>query len=990
MCRLRWLTILILSWSAAVSAASALPLSSTFNVEHHDVRDGLAHSAVNAIVQTPNGYIWFATQEGLSRFDGVRFTTFDYVTTPILGDSYVQALSLASGGGLLVGTWGGGVSQYSQGAWSGVKPAIPASCDVYAIATAADGTVWVGTTLGLYALSPSSMRRISREDGLGSDDIRSLLIDPDGSLWVGSARGGVSHITTNGTIRTYTAKRKELVSDDVYALARRHDGTILAGNGGVVTQITPTSTSHLRIPIENADSFVQALAVDARGRLWIGTSNDGLFLEEQGVVQQSLLAPSLISNIQALAVDRDGTLWVGSGGWGVYSVRERRTGTFSVAEGLPAPLAWAVLEARDGSIWVGTDGGGASRISKDGHVLRTYGIRDVFSTNTSTTLCEGPDGSIWVGGEDGQLRRISPDGVVRTFQLGTSEEERAIRSITLVRDGTLWVASALGVIHINASSGATIRRYTTDDGLPSNNIRAIAEDASGTLWITSSGGLSSLTKGAIRVLTSREKHDTDLFFSIFIDHENLIWLAARTTGIAVFRNGTFHRITTHEGLYHNAVYAILEDPEGYLWLTSSRGVARVRRRDVLDVIDGKAKRFHSLVLTEADGMRNRECNGGRAPAIWRTDDGRILVPTMDGISIIPPSAVKGPRHRTAPLIEAVRASVPSTMDGNSHIVPPSDGKLTFTFTAPTFSDAGGLGFRYKLSGFDSDWIEAGTAREATYTNLPPGAYDFHVSVIPISGTASHANETSVHVVLTPHLYQTAAAKGALAILLVLLVWAAMRLRTRQLLERDRVLSRLVNHKTTELRQTNTVLAQRTTQLEEANRRLELLSHLDGLTCVANRLALEEHLALELRRTSREDQPLSVLFIDIDFFKRLNDSSGHQVGDDCLRKLAEALSANFRAGDLFARYGGEEFVVVLPKTDAAGAYIVAERLRARAEALAFPHPDSPIGPYVTVSIGVATVMPREDPNPAHVILLADRALYGAKHGGRNRVVASDEG
>ncbi|MGE3275349.1 MAG: diguanylate cyclase [Vicinamibacterales bacterium] len=182
------------------------------------------------------------------------------------------------------------------------------------------------------------------------------------------------------------------------------------------------------------------------------------------------------------------------------------------------------------------------------------------------------------------------------------------------------------------------------------------------------------------------------------------------------------------------------------------------------------------------------------------------------------------------------------------------------------------------------------------------------------------------------------------------------------------------------------LDDRNRQLEDANKSLRRLATLDGLTGIANHRHFREFLDVEWRRALRDRSVLSILMIDIDYFKTYNDSFGHQAGDDCLRRVADAMArAVGRPGDLVARYGGEEFVAVLADTDADGAYVVAERLRDRVEALRIPHPRSLCGRWVTVSCGAATVFPSRDLQPDELVGEADRALYRAKREGRNRVV-----
>jgi len=229
--------------------------------------------------------------------------------------------------------------------------------------------------------------------------------------------------------------------------------------------------------------------------------------------------------------------------------------------------------------------------------------------------------------------------------------------------------------------------------------------------------------------------------------------------------------------------------------------------------------------------------------------------------------------------------------------------------------------------------------------------------------------------LSPHFYQANWFYALCAAALVSLGAAAFRLHVKQVKMRERKLVRLV--------------LERTHQLEEANRTLQRLSYLDGLTGIANRRRFEEVLDLEWRRARRVGVPLSLIMIDIDYFKAYNDAYGHQRGDDCLKQVAAALSDCVqRAGDLVARYGGEEFAVILPEMDANSAAEMAETLRERIEALEIPHETLSGDSVLTISVGVATIYPQNDLSSISLLSAADQALYRAKFEGRNQVLISD--
>ena len=276
---------------------------------------------------------------------------------------------------------------------------------------------------------------------------------------------------------------------------------------------------------------------------------------------------------------------------------------------------------------------------------------------------------------------------------------------------------------------------------------------------------------------------------------------------------------------------------------------------------------------------------------------------------------------------------------------------------------------------DPDWVETDD-RIATYTNLPPGSRSFSVSAR--FGQDAWGPASTVNFEVEPHFTQTLVFYLMCASGCFFLGAGVLTLRMRQIRARERELEQLVKVRTKQVRDTNN-------ELEAANMELARLATQDGLTGVANRRMLDETLEREWQRTRRAGTPLSLILIDIDYFKPFNDHYGHPSGDACLRKVAQTLAQTVkRPGDVVARYGGEEFAVLLPDTAPEGAMEIAERLRHTVADLNISHERSEVAPHVTLSIGVCTRVPGNESSIEELISGADRSLYQAKKAGRNRV------
>ncbi|MBB6147261.1 diguanylate cyclase (GGDEF)-like protein [Silvibacterium bohemicum] len=925
-------------------------------------KNGLPQNSVYSIAQTKDGYMWFGTEEGIARFDGLRVTVLNTLKNKKLVDNYINVLTAASDGSLWIGTRSG-VGRYKDGVFrTYFTPGSP----ILAIHEDRSRRIWVGSAEGLYCLKNEHIRRYTTADNLPSAEIRAIAEDRRGTLWFGTPKGLVSLVGDRFT--TYTTK-DGLSGDAIQKLTPSRDGSLwvatLAGlvhwSGGVLQKLRPSEFP--------PQARIASMLEDHDGVLWLAFEHNGIASLWQGKLKFYTMAEGLPSDeVGYLFEDRAQHLWVGMSEGGAVELRDGLFSSFGRREGLSSNMIWSVLQARDGSVWVGTNGKGLNHIDKDGKV-RIYTVADGLTADTIFGLCEAPDGSLWIGLEHGQLVHFDR-GRFTTFRDPAAKDSR-LAAILQDPSGDLWLGfhEENGLVRFH---NGHFQHYAAP-GLV--NTLAMAPD--GAIWVGSDhAGVSRMKNGAITTYTTAQGLLSDFAQAVYVDREGVVWAGTSPGGLNRIKDGHVTTYSVNQGLFDLTVGAIVEDDLGNLWMTCNNGIFRVTKKELTDYAEGRTRSIHSVVYGSADGLREPECNFAAYPAVWKGSSGRLWFATVGGVASINPDHM--PRLVAEPQIHIERVllnqnPVPSKAEA---IVGIGGDDLEVQFTAPEFSDPARMQFRYRLDRFDRDWVYVAGRREAYYTKLPPGRYTFQVQAA--NGSESWSpNSAVLSFVLRPHYWQTTWFKAVCTLVFLLLCIVLAKLRFHYLEARNRDLENRVNLRTQELQEAIKVAEAATEALHEQATK-------DSLTKLWNRHAIFELLDKEIQRSSRESSHLCVLMVDVDHFKVINDMYGHLTGDAVLQQVAERVTKHARPYDSIGRYGGEELLIALPRCTLPDGLRRAEEFRHAIAAQPFL-----VGPYViqvTCSIGVA--VSEGDATVEAMIAEADSALYQAKRSGRNCVQTLD--
>jgi len=742
-------------------------LAATAGIEYSHrvwrIEDGLPQNRIRALCQTPDGYLWIGTSQGLARFDGVRFMIFDQSNAPALHDDGILSLGVAHDGSLWIGTEGGGLVRYSDGVFRsfGLNEGVTNGF-VRALHEDRNKTLWVGTDRGFFRQAGDRFVRLDDTAEVPLATVTGIGEDDAGRIWAASSAG---------LLTIADGRLQKLHSDCVPVRAR---------------------SLH-----ESAQGFVWALGTSGAARVRNGCAVPGAAL------------PAV--PMRSLVEDRDGSLWIGTMGEGLIRFRNRETISFTASSGLPDNTVNVVFQDRDENLWVGCEDGLVRLTKRSG---TNIGSQEGLEDDNVLTVYADRHGQLWIATNTGQIYRVSGTTAKR-YRLPAPAADLRIRNVFEDRHGAFWFGSLAGGLVRQAEGKVTV--FTKADGLRSNTIRQILQDASGALWIALDSGLSrwdgrsfqnyylqdglsypsarcmitdlrgdilvGTDAGLNRIHEGRIVPDTEFaalreekIWAMHLDSNGVLWVGTRGGGLLRFRSGKLLRFTRENGLLTNTIFQILEDGNGKLWMSTSSGVISADKKELDAAADGSKPSIHVVPYGTAAGMATSQMNGGFQPAGAMTAAGDLWFPSVKGAVRISPS--KAPiRHATPVLIERIVADDQSIPFSTLVTIPPGHGRLAIDFTLCELVNPQRFRFQYRLEGFEDNWTTALRGRSANYTNLPPGRYRFHV--IASDSASSGTSEAIVDLNLRPFFYQTNWLYALIGLTVAGAVWGGFVLYARQ-------------------------------------------------------------------------------------------------------------------------------------------------------------------------------------------------------------------
>lgn len=779
--------------AAAASAAVPVDTSPSATVRNWDVDAGLPSPRVYAVAHTPDGYVWVATYAGLSRFDGVDFTTITPAEEPALGAAIVTALAVDATGTLWVGTEGGHLCTRGRGGFESVVIPEIAGVRITAIRPRQDGSIWLASSGGVAVVTGSTTRLYGREDGLQTADIRDLVVDRSGTAW--ALAGGRLHRLDGD--RWLTIDLDGAQSWNLTAIAGAAEGGVWCAekaarlpNGRASRVIRVTADGRTEAtdigswPLNPERSRIEALLEDASGRLWCATRGAGVYCRLADGEWWKVGAETSLARADgiAFAVDPHADVWIGTRSNGMYQVGGVFVRVMRLPERLQDYVVTSVAATSAGELWAGTDGGGV--VYWRDRTAEIFGPDQGVPSGRVSAVAAGDSGRLYVGTEAGLA--IFEHGRFAVVPLGEGAKPVGCECLFPDGEASLWVGTREATFRIEAAGVVEVFR---GDGLRLPAVCFVRDSGGRLVVVDRAGTLYEHLDGAFEELIVEAPEPFPGGRVLAADQAGGLWIGSYGSGLARLADGRLRRWSQQaNGLPSSHVVALVASA-GVVWAGSENGVFGCPVEAFARSTDGERPAVWRV--TQADGLPEKVCTARRQPAACTTPDGMIWMPNGPAVAGFRPADAMTPLAVFPPRVERARA------DG-VEVLPEAEGRLRmpvgtqrleFRITSPNTVAPHRLAFRHRLVGFDEAWVGIEGRRVASYTGVSPGDYRLQVEVRGPNGVwKPMAEDLSLR--LPPRFWQRremqAAAAGLLICLVAAAVWAGERRQSQRRLERLRV------------------------------------------------------------------------------------------------------------------------------------------------------------------------------------------------------------
>ncbi len=729
--------VLVLALAADGFAALLSPgmMDPEFVFAAWETSDGLPQNSATSIQQTPDGFLWFGTFNGLVRYDGDRFVVFDEGTTPELPSSRIIELHLDQRQALWIISEFGDATVLKDGQFRPFVPLLGGrALKISNLNEEAGGTFLFNDGEGVYRVDGAEPTRLFKIDDLGFGRVVRMCVDRDGVIWL--ALKHAFGFWADGAFTPLLQGSGQFPPVDAFGLALEGGVWVCEPEAGIRRYRKGKPVSDL-IPWPGGLAQSWMAFEDAEKGLWIATLAHGLKRKSTAGSWSQYGATNGLSSdaLRTIFKDSEGNFWIGTDGGGINRMRTRRFRMVSTNPSQPAGITPCVAEDRSGTLWFSVPGQGLLRgREREGFAVISAPLPTLPASVWTLLPCR--DGSLWLeDGFRGLLQRSN--GVWNRFP-NPAPARTYLRSMFEDSRGRLWLGDLEG---ISVFEGGLFTRINHVLGIAALDVRAFAEGTDGTIYAGSNGeGLLCNRSNVWTRITKREGLPSNRIWSLLTTRDGTLWIGTFGGGLCYLKNGIIHQLGGERGVPVSVITSIVEDDLEQLWFGTIRmGVVMAPLKNLYAYGDGVLPRLEVSEFDRHDGLITLECSGGSQPAAWKAADGKLWFATIEGPMVVDPKTLNRDPRPPRVWIEGVTVDQAKISVGSQDrqalafphskalaVIPPGSRYLEISFTAPSLAASEKVRFRYRFEGRDSDWVDIGNRRVVTFSRLPHGNYNFHV------------------------------------------------------------------------------------------------------------------------------------------------------------------------------------------------------------------------------------------------------------------------
>ncbi|GAB5410865.1 MAG: hypothetical protein BalsKO_32300 [Balneolaceae bacterium] len=824
------------------SLLKPLSQSDSLTTKFWSVEDGLPINTINQVTQDDDGYLWLTTYDGIVRFDGLEFKTFNHSNTPEIPHNRATEIHKQDGVGIWVSMEHEGVLLITEDGFQhfGQKEGFSKS-DVTQIYEDLEGRMFFVTHDGLFVYENEQFNQFFHGKDEQQDRTRFIFEDGDGSKWI-ATNNGLIHKKENEVIEYNVSEIQK--ENQFFTVFRDSDGVLLAGstsglfileNGKLISPqkldvlkdsdvyrifefrgatffssykgtfiFKDGSLRKLEDPYRKENEAYYSHLVDSEGLLWlIGDRGTLSVFKNQRISDLKAITDTGLTYFISVFEDREKNIWVTTPREGIIRLKKAQVKTIGKAEGLSEDNILGLLKDSKDRYWVGTRGGGLNLIEEN--KVRHYIEHRDISSSVVQSIAEDSLGNIWIGHYQKGLNRISGEEISE-FKLGDRFDINNIHALYTAKNGQLWVGTYGGLVKFDAKNFQHTT-YTKENGLEGVKIRYVTEAQDGSLWLgTLDGGVSHFKNGTFKNYTKEDGLSSNNVRSIYIDksNEDVVWIGTENNGLNRIKEDKISYIGTEDGLPNYNIHWISEDNDGWLWMSSNNGIFKILKSSLNSYLDGESSSFTMLVFGENEGMRNSEGNGSIQEAGIREENDIFWFATQEGVAIFEKESLLNNGFIPKVIIKSVSAKG-QTFSSDSIFFDPYIDDFEVEMHAITHVKPEKTMFRYRMhenNEIVEDWVEIGNERFVQFTDVSPGEYRLEAQASNQAG--EWIEETaSLYFVMHPKYYEQAWFYILCVVGFSLLLIGGWQLRYRRLVADQQKMEKIIEKQVELIRQEKT-------------------------------------------------------------------------------------------------------------------------------------------------------------------------------------------